>query len=103
MSTLQDFPEKLIIYFTNKAHDPNKLLSLDELKIERGENFVLVPNLMISGKVNEEDGKKTAIIQIDNGLILINPKTKPTIVDSLKKSLAKYSRQPMSDLSSPLI
>ena len=58
---------------------------------------------MISGKVHEEDGKKTAIVQIDNGLLLINPKTKLTIVDSLKKLPAKYSRQSVSDLPSPLI
>ena len=91
----------MIIYRYDKARDPNKLHSLGKFEIERGENFVL--NLVISGKVHEEDGKKTAIVQIDNGLLLINPKTKLTIVDSLKKSPAKYSRQSVSDLPSPLI
>ena len=74
----------MIIYFTNKAHDANKLHSIGQFKIEQRENFVLVPDLMISGKVHEKYDKKTPIILIDNGLVLTNPKTKTTIIDSLK-------------------
>ena len=52
---------------------------------------------------NEEYEKKTPIIQIGNGLILMNLKTKPTIIDSLKNSLVKYARQSMFDLPSSLM